>query len=118
MFINYTNHPSALWGEAQLEAARKYGEIMDMPFPAVDPHMDREGVDRLAEEEYRKIAAYRPDCVLCQGEFCLAYSLVARMKENGIRAVAACTVRNAREVVEDGRSMKTTVFEFIQFREY
>ena len=27
MFINYTNHPSASWGEKQTNEAKKYGEI-------------------------------------------------------------------------------------------
>ncbi len=36
-FINLTNHPSTKWGADQLAAAKKYGNIVDIPFPAVDP---------------------------------------------------------------------------------
>ena len=39
MFINYTNHPSASWGEKQTDEAKKYGEIVDMPFLNISPHM-------------------------------------------------------------------------------
>ena len=39
MFINYTNHPSVSWGEKQTSEAKKYGEIVDMPFPNISPHM-------------------------------------------------------------------------------
>ena len=39
MFINYTNHPSASWGEKQTDEAKKYGEIVDMPFPNISPQM-------------------------------------------------------------------------------
>lgn len=42
MFINYTNHPSASWGEKQTDEAKKYGEIVDMPF-----------LKLLADDEFR-----------------------------------------------------------------
>lgn len=37
MLINCSNHPSRLWGDPQKEAAKVYGEIMDIPFPQVNP---------------------------------------------------------------------------------
>lgn len=42
MFINLSNHTSTRWSEAQKEAARQYGEIVDMPFSAVSPHISSE----------------------------------------------------------------------------
>ena len=36
MFINFSNHPSDAWGEVQLNAAMEYGDVMDVPFPAVN----------------------------------------------------------------------------------
>lgn len=33
MFINLTNHPSDKWSKEQLEAARKYGEVVELVFP-------------------------------------------------------------------------------------
>ena len=39
MFINYTNHPSASWGEKQTKEAKKYGEIRDVLFPNISPQM-------------------------------------------------------------------------------
>ena len=35
IFVNHTNHPSARWSAEQISAAQVYGEILDMPFPAV-----------------------------------------------------------------------------------
>lgn len=36
MLVSFTNHPSFQWGERQLREAEKYGDIVDIPFPAVD----------------------------------------------------------------------------------
>ena len=38
MFINFSNHPSEAWGKTQLNAAMEYGEVIDIPFPAVNPY--------------------------------------------------------------------------------
>lgn len=35
MFINLSNHSSYNWSIKQLEATHSYGEIIDIPFPAV-----------------------------------------------------------------------------------
>ena len=49
-FVNFSNHPSNKWDEKQIEAARMYGMIVDVPFPAVDPHLDEDGLEHMAEE--------------------------------------------------------------------
>ena len=49
MFINFSNHPSSMWGEKQKTEAEKYGLIEDLPFPAVSAHADRKAVHDLAE---------------------------------------------------------------------
>ena len=36
MFINLTNYSSEKWSEKQLNAARSYGEIVDIAFPLID----------------------------------------------------------------------------------
>jgi len=48
MFINFSNHPSSMWGEKQKTEAEKYGLIEDLPFPAVSAHADRKEVQDLA----------------------------------------------------------------------
>ena len=35
MFLNFSNHPSDRWNKAQRQAAERYGEIRDVPFPDV-----------------------------------------------------------------------------------
>lgn len=113
-FVNFTNHPSERWPENQRQAAEAFGEIVDVPFPAVEPDQDEAYIMRLADEYEEKILAYQPNVVLCQGEFCLVYQIVSRLKEKGIRVVAACSER----VVKEEGNVKTAVFEFRRFRVY
>lgn len=35
VFINLTNHPSSLWGIEQTQDAEKYGDVVDIAFPAI-----------------------------------------------------------------------------------
>ncbi len=50
MLVNFTNHPSSQWGERQLREAEKYGDIVDVPFPAVDPEEDEAYIGVLASQ--------------------------------------------------------------------
>lgn len=114
MFINYTNHPSIAWKEDQICAAKQYGEIVDIPFPGVVPEMDEAGISRLADREFEKLYSLKPDCVLCQGEFSLAYALIRKLRDAGIVVVAACTKRNV--IMKD--DIKMSEFKFTGFRKY
>lgn len=114
MFLNYSNHPSDNWNIKQINEAQKYGEIVDLSFPAVDPYLDKEEIEALANNELDKILSYKPDVVLCQGEFTLSYVLINKLKEKNIKVIAACSERNV--VQEDNK--KIVLFEFVKFREY
>lgn len=114
IFVNFTNHPSELWSQIQKDTAQKYGKIVDIPFPNVNPKGSREDVLELAESSVNKIVKLDPCAVLCQGEFCLAYQVIRKLQENGILVLAACS---ERKVIENGNQKQVT-FEFEQFREY
>lgn len=43
MFINFSNHPHALWSAEQQAAAQRYGTVVDLAFPAIDPAADEAG---------------------------------------------------------------------------
>lgn len=118
MFINFTNHPSRLWGEKQLAAAGEFGEIIDVAFPVVEPFASAEEVHSIALEYAEKIMGMGPDFVLCQGEFCLAYNVISALKAEGIKVGAACSERNVIEKAGPDGTEKTAIFNFIQFREY
>ena len=113
-FVNFSNHPSFLWEIGQREAALEYGEIVDVPFPDVDPAGDEEYIHFLAEESIARIMEYSPAAVLCQGEFCLAYQVTSMLLEQEILVVAACSKR----IVREERNRKEVVFEFRRFRRY
>ena len=48
MFINFSNHPYALWSAEQQAAAQRYGKVVDLAFPAIDPAADEAALDSLA----------------------------------------------------------------------
>lgn len=113
-FINFTNHKSEAWEQKQIDAAREYGEIMDIPFPNVDPQCSEQEIKEIGEQCCREILWHNPEAVLCQGEFTLTVEIVQRLKSAGVRVLAACSER----VVTEREGIKTSVFRFVRFREY
>ena len=121
VFINFSNHPSDKWSDAQRYDAENHGEIIDVPFPEVpaDPHLNldqlaRESVDRIFEAAGDKIPV-----VLVQGEMTLVYSVVSSLKKKGITCLAAISDRKVEEKTEpDGTTKKVVTFEFKGFRSY
>jgi ABC-type Fe3+-hydroxamate transport system substrate-binding protein len=119
MFVNFSNHPSKTWSSEQLGAARQFGDIVDVAFPEVDPKAEEPSVVSLAHKYTNKIVSLKPDAVLCQGEFTLAYAVITLLISRGIKVLAACSQRTVIDTVaSDGSIHKTAVFEFIRFREY
>ena len=124
MFINYSNHPSDRWSEEQIKAAEKeYGRITDLPFPNVEVSFTRDEIHKLAEKEAEKIIGLlsespEENAVMCQGEFTLCFSVVSMLQKAGIRAVSAVTERITEETMENGESVKKSIFRFAGFREY
>jgi hypothetical protein len=117
MIINLSNHRSTLWQAAQLEAASVYGEIIDLPFPAVNPEGDEEYIQSLGKEYLEKVeqlAQGKNVTVHLMGELTLTYCLVNALLEKGIKCIASTTERVSEE--KDGA--KISEFRFKQFREY
>lgn len=126
LFINISNHPSDKWSPKQIEAALdiiKNGPIIDAPFPQINPELSSEDViemaDTFANTLFDLIEEYEPDADYVvfhiMGEMNFTYNLVKNFKEEGYHCYASTTKRN---VVEDENGVKTSVFEFVQFREY
>ena len=119
VFVNFSNHPSAMWSKAQLAAAEAVGRVEDEPFPDVPADLDEAGIALLAEEATRRILARNPAAVLCQGEFSLAFAVTERLKEKGVRVLAAASDRVISEKFDaNGTLEKTSVFRFVRFRQY
>lgn len=120
MFINLSNHTSDRWSEVQLKAAHQYGDIIDIPFPDVPANADERYIEELANEMLQKvIGAGDVDAVMVQGEFTLTHCIVKKLKQQGIKALSACSEREVVEETDgDGNTIRHSVFKFIRFREY
>ena len=117
-FINFSNHPYAQWMQTQKEAAEEYGEVVDLPFPPVPPEATCGDISEMADEYVSRIMGMNPGAVMCQGEFTLAFAVVAKLKSLGVEVLAACSERKVTETVESGITKKLIVYEFVQFRDY
>ncbi len=117
-FINLSNHISTNWSEAQINAAREYGEIIDYPFPGVSVEWDEVTIDKMSDEIVGKVISMKPKAVMCQGEFTMCFNIVRKLLKKGVCVVSACSERNCEEVMEGGVSKKIMYFEFVRFRNY
>ena len=120
MFLNLTNHPSAGWSEAQLmEAQRRWGQVEDLPFPAVNPRWEKAQLIETSNRLLAEVSMMAPEAVLCQGQTALTCLLVAGFQRLGIPVYEATSDRvSTEEVKEDGTVQKRAIFRFIMFREY
>ena len=120
-FYNVTNHPSERWSEKQIEAAKEFGEIIDLPFPEVPADATERVIHSFAADIVGTMLAKKlteDDCqitALVQGEMTLVYSIVTGAKMEGIQCYAATSARNT---VENADGTKTVKFEFDHFRAY
>ena len=116
MFINLSNHSSQRWEEEQLNAAKKLGgDITDIAFPNIMPASTSFEVDALANQYLEKVLELQPNAVMVQGEMTFVFSFVKKLQQAGIPAYAATTERIS---VENPDGSKTSVFKFVQFRQY
>jgi hypothetical protein len=125
--LNISNHPSSGWTGKQLETARRdYREIIDFPFPNVDPEFDEKEVHQLAESTVSKILdtlAERPGFDLeneslvahIMGEMSLLYQMINLLESYNITCVCSTSKRISQEL-ENGQ--KLVKFEFVRFRPY
>lgn len=117
LFINFSNHPSQAWDEKQMAAALQFGNVVDLPFPQVDPAASTTDVSRLAQQCVEQIMALgqgRAVTVHAMGEMTLVFQVVSTLKRLGVRCVNSTT---ERITTEEGNK-KVSLFNFVQFREY
>lgn len=119
MFINFSNHVSEKWSDKQLEEARKYGKLVDIRFPHVDPYCTDEQINEMVDKFYNEIMKYDNPVVMLQGEFVLSYRLINKLKASGVKVVAGCSERRTIEYVEeDSMTTRKSEFEFVMFKEF
>lgn len=130
-----------MWLPEQIEAAhRAYGEVFDLPFPAVPADANETDIQNIAQEYLKEVQtiaqtqlhdgkilgqgdsntaqaiAHPAEVVVhIMGEMTLTYALVCLLKQAGYTCVASTSVR---EVYEEEPGKKTAVFRFVRFRKY
>lgn len=119
MLVNLSNHPSSEWSLLQIQKAKElFGSIIDFPFPPINPAASIEEIKALAKLVAEKVLNITPTqsdlSVHVMGELTFCFQFVDIMRSKGIRCVASTTER----VVEISENGKTSVFNFVAFREY
>lgn len=118
-FVNFSNHPSYMWGSKQFSSGEVYGDIVDLPFPSVPATFNETQISSLAAEYVDKILALDPSAVMCQGEYTLSFAVAKRLTHLGIPVFSACSERGTEDIIrEDGSTIRSNVFKFVQFRQY
>jgi hypothetical protein len=117
-FFNISNHPVERWSKEQLEAAQEITEeVVDLPFPNVNPTASTEEVVKLAQEIASQVS--EGSVAMVQGEMTLVHSLVNQLSAKGVTCVAACSERVVTETVTPtGETQKVATFQFRGFRQY
>lgn len=118
MLINLSNHPYTIWSDTQQEAAKEYGEIVDLPFPEVEAAADENHIRHMADEYLQKVkqlANGRTATIHLMGEMTLTFALVKRLQNDGFSCVASTSKRIVNETEPD---YKEVVFQFEKFRRY
>lgn len=119
LLLNLTNHPSSLWAEPQREAALEYGEVVDMPFPAVDEQSDEAYIEALAAEYENKVLAYTHEhqvTVHLMGELTFTFALLKRLQNHSINCIASTSKRIVKENIHEQK--REVTFQFARFRKY
>jgi hypothetical protein len=118
ILLNLSNHPSANWSEKQLNAAKLYGKVKDMAFPAIDPEDSENNIEKLADiylKEIEGLSVNNTITVHIMGELTFCFALIKKLNSKNIKCIASTSKRVVTEL-ENGR--KEVEFNFVRFREY
>ena len=120
MLVNVSNHPSGkAWPKNQTEAARQYGEVVDLPLPYLGPETTLEQTESYAESYCEKICAMHPQAVLVIGETVFVYQLVRRLLDAGQTVLSTRSRRRVFEIRLFGRiPLRSSRYYFESFVPY
>jgi hypothetical protein len=127
MLINLSNHPVDSWSEKQLAKAKElYGNTFDIKFPDIAPEASLAEIIHLVNQYIQiclaqlgnrdfKAMDSESDAIHVMGEMTFVFQFVRLMSELGISCVASTT---KRKTINSKEGVKTSQFEFVQFRPY
>lgn len=129
MLYNVSNHDHTKWSEKQLNAAKeKWGDVISIPFPQVDPTWTAFEVQNVADElvasivgnhKFTELSGLYNNAFLVQGEMSMTFALIRSLQNKCFDVYCATSERKSIETLDtEGRTVKTSVFDFVQFREY
>ena len=118
MLINLSNHPHSKWDTPQLQAASKYGDILDLPFPTIPATLDTSELIVMAIEYLKKCdeiaSIYQHTVVHIAGEPVFCFLLIQLLLKNGY----TCITSTSERVVTENGNKKISTFVFNQFRNF
>ena len=121
MLFNLSNHSVVNWPDKQLKAAKEqFGNVVDIPFPQIDPLAGEKEIIELAESYLQKCKKLieesidETNAVHLMGEFTFVFALAYLLIKNNIVCVVSTTHRNTVEV----GNKKISEFKFVRFRKY
>lgn len=119
MLINFSNHPASTWSAEQLQAAQElYGEVVDLPFPNINPNADEKEIAELADkytEQIVELAGGKECTVHAMGEMTLTFAVIRRLEKLVIPCIESTTERIVKDL---GDGHKDVLFRFARFRKY
>lgn len=72
----------------------------------------------LAEFKEALNQARAGDFALIQGEFGATHAMVNYAKSIGVKPIHATTLKDSKEIIQDGKIKKISIFKHVRFREY
>lgn len=113
--INLSNHPVVQWSQTQLATAQQqFGEVVDMPFPNIEPDLSSEQLDVLVDEYVKKVIETGSINVHIAGELNFVFRMVTKLKALEI----CCVTSTSKRIVTQQGNNKISEFNFVQFRKY
>lgn len=118
MLINLTNHRIEGWPESQVnEAKNRFSNIIDFPFPTIDPTWSKEDIEQLAKRMFEECITLLPENeengIHVMGEFNFTFAFVTYAKTKGIRCLSSTKNKDYKIIVKGKEE-----YPFVKFRDY